>query len=103
MIIKRFINPIRSQAVRILSEKQMSVVSRYLDVLPQTSNDFRVCYSEWQPPEDFYELSLDIDSWYKRLAVTETRMEQLLEVYTVIRQCLKTEAVYLFTGANVVD
>jgi hypothetical protein len=71
----------------------MGAIHRYLSVIRADSDDKpRVCYSEWQPNEDYYELNVEIDSWYKRLAVTETRMDQIMEAYHEIRECLRSQA-----------
>lgn len=99
-IFKKFIKPIRSRAARILSDKQMGVVHRYLNSLPNSVSVPRVCYTEWQPSEDFHDSNVDVDSWYRRLAVTEARMVQIMDAYEYIRECLKANAFYLFTGST---
>lgn len=58
----------------------------------------KVLYYESRPEESYAEQNTQIDKWYKQLAVSEERMDSIIETYEHIKDCLKKEEIYLFTG-----
>jgi hypothetical protein len=100
-LLYEFILPIFKQMRKLgLTEKQKSNIQRYINHLKSMSESvqMRVLYFESRPEELFTEQNIEIDKWYRQLAVSEQRIEQVMKTYEHIRQCLKKEACYLFTG-----
>lgn len=51
-------------------------------------------------PDNYTALNRQIDQWYTKLAVSEARMEQMLELKAEILAQLTKSACYLMTGLN---
>ena len=47
-----------------------------------------------------FSLNVEVNGYYKRLAVSGERMDQLMETYEFIRECLRKNAYYLFNGTH---
>lgn len=62
-----------------------------------------VQFMECFQSDKFNALNVEIDGWYQRLAVSDTRMDQILETYEHIRNCLTQDENYLFTGTYIAD
>ena len=102
--IKGFIIPVCRKTQRILSDKQKNIISRYISSFEMELDEkplvqFMECFQS----DKFNALNVEIDGWYQRLAVSETRMDQIMETYEHIRNCLKQDEKYLFTGTYIAD
>ena len=83
-----------------MSDKQKNIISRYINSIEVELPDLPlVQFMECQKSDKFNNLNEEFDGWYRRLAVSETRMNQFMETYEHIRVCLKQDEKYLFTGS----